>query len=189
VSDSSPSGRAPVPLGSRRSCGGGCLKTVVGFAIIFGLLLLLEPVRLQIQARLQRPDYATGILTVSGGLALDFMAGVLLVGVMSVVAFTAKQPGFGTGAALLALVFLAIAVAIGTQTWLDVVSTPVTVRGTVNYHFVSTTRGQTTHYVQLNGVDYTTTPSVYKHIADGRCAVLTYGPRTKVVTATASCEP
>jgi hypothetical protein len=108
---------------------------------------------------------------------------------MSVVAFTAKQPGFGTGAALLALVFLAIAVAIGTQTWLDVVSTPVTVRGTVNYHFVSTTRGQTTHYVQLNGVDYTTTPSAYKHIADGRCAVLTYGPRTKVVTATASCEP
>lgn len=187
--DASPPGPSPVALGSRRSCGGGCLRTVVGFAIIIGAVVLLEPVRVLVQARLQSADYATAILTVSGGFALDFMAGVLLVSLMSVVAFTTKQRRFGIGAALLAVVFLIVAVSIGTQTWLDMVSTPATVRGTVTYHFVNTKRGHPTYYVQMNGVDYTTTASLYKTIVDGHCAVLTYGPRTKVVTATAPCEP
>ena len=160
---------------------------MAGFAIVIGAILFLQPVRLQIEGRLQAPDYATGILTVSGGLALDFLIGVLLLGVMSVAAFATKQRGFGTGAAVLALVFLIIAGALGSQTWLDVVSKPATVRGTVKYHFVNSVRGQTSYYVQLNGVDYPTTASVYKHIADGRCVALTYGPRTKVVTATAPC--
>ena len=125
----------------------------------------------------------------SGGLALDFMAGVALAGIMSVVAFSTRQPGFGTGAGLLALVFLVIALAIGTQTWLDVVSTPAVARGTVTYHFVNTRRGNATYYVRQNGTDYTATAAVYRQTVDGSCAVLTYGPRTKVVTATAPCGP
>ena len=181
--------RPLVPHRSQIGCGGSCLRTVVGFAVIIGLILLFEPLRIQIQARLQAPDYATGILTVSGGLALDFMGGFGLFGAMSVVAFRTKQPGFGTGAAVLALIFLVVALAIGSQTWLDIVSTPATVRGTVTYHFVNTRRGNMTYCIQLNGTDYTTTSSVYAQIVDGRCAVLTYGPRTQVVTATAPCGP
>ena len=177
------------PPGGQRSCGGSCLRTIVGFAIIIGLIILLQPLRAQIQARLEAPDYATGILTVSGGLALDFMAGFLLAGIMSAVAFGTRQRVFGTGSALLALVFLLIAVSVGTQTWLDLISTPATVRGTVTYHFVDSKRGHTSYYVKMNSTAYPTTPIVYGQIVDGRCAILTYGIRTKVVTAIAPCGP
>lgn len=175
--------------GDRRSCGGGCLRAVAGVAVIAGLLVLYQPLHAQVSARLASPDYATGILTVSGGLALALMAGVALAGLMSLVAFSRKQPGFGIGSGLLALICLVIALSIGTQTWHDVVSTPAVARGTVTYHFVNTRRGYATYYVRQNGTDYTATAAVYGKTVDGRCAVLTYGPSTKVVTATAPCGP
>ena len=178
-----------VPRGGRRSCWVGCLRPIVGLAAILGLLILFQPLHAQLAARLNATDYATGIVTVSGRYALYFLAGVALLGAMSVAAFSTRQPGFGTGAALLAGVCLALAIWVGAQTWLDVVSTPATVRGTVTYHFVDHRKSTVTFYVQLNGTNYPATPSVYRHTIDGQCAVLTYGPRTKVVTATAPCSP
>lgn len=189
MSESRVPGQQPVRTPGQRSCGGGCLRSVIGFAIIIGLILLVQPLRAQIQARLESPDYATGILTVSGGLALDFMAGVLLAGIMSAVAFGTRQTGFGTGSALLALVFLIIALSIGMQTWLDVISGPATVRGTVAYHFVDSKRGHTSYYLKLNAAAYPTTRVAYGQVVEGHCGILTYGARTKVVTAIAPCGP
>ncbi|GAC1340525.1 MAG: hypothetical protein NVSMB29_09510 [Candidatus Dormibacteria bacterium] len=162
---------------------------MIGLAVIIGLLILIEPVRARIAARLQAPDYATGIVTESGRTALYFVAGVVLLGAMSVAAFTSRQPGFGTVAGGLALLCAALAVWTGTQTWLDIASTPASIRGTVTYHFIDHRKGTVYRYVKLNGTDYPATPSVYAQTVDGRCAVLTYGPRTKVVTATAPCGP
>lgn len=155
--------------------------------MIIGLLILFEPARRTIVTRLQAPDYATGVLTESGGWALKILAGFVVGGLMSVVAFRTRQPGFGVVAGLFALACLAISLTIGTQTWLDAVGTPATTRGTVTYHFIDSRKGGATHYLQVNGNTYTATPGVYRQTVDGQCAVLTYGPRTKVVTATFPC--
>jgi len=179
-----PSGRQ---AGSR-SCGGGCLRTVVGFAIIIGLLFLLAPLRAQIVARLQAPDYATGMIAEGGRLPLYFFFGVLFMAVASVATFTSRQRGAAIGSALLAVGFLALSLWFGAQTWLDLVSTPATVRGTVTSHVSETSpKGTTFHYVDINGIRYQATDSAYRQTAEGRCAVLTYGPRTKVATAATPC--
>ena len=179
-----------LPSDRRGGCGGGCLRSVIGFPILIAVIVTAALLHDRIVARLQAPDYTTGILAVSGGYALDFLIGFALIGFMSVIAFTTtKQRGAGVFTGLLALGCLAIALSIGSQTWLDLLSTPATVRGIVTRHTTHTPKGSVTYYLELAGSRYSATQSVYQQTVDGQCAILTYGPHTHVATTTAPCSP